>query len=54
MPRSRVHLIYTGHLYEGKISLPIMYVRNWGLKRGEGVCSKGVYFSEFTVYIEQW
>ena len=25
------------------------YVRTWGLKRGEGVCSKGVYFRELTV-----
>ena len=49
MPRSRRCLLRTGHLYKGKISLPTMYVRNWGLKRGEGVCSKGIYFWEFTV-----
>ena len=26
------------------------YVRTWGLKRGEGVCSKGAYFRELTVF----
>ena len=27
------------------------YVRIWGLKRGEGVCSKGAYFQELTVWL---
>ena len=32
-----------GHLHKGKIAI---YVRTWGLKRGEGICSKGAYFQE--------
>ena len=26
------------------------YVRTWGLKRGEGVCSKGAHFRELMVH----
>ena len=32
--------------------LPI-YVRTSGLKRGEGVCSKGAYFRELTIIITE-
>ena len=34
-----------GAFTQGKIT----YVRTWGLKRGEAVCSKGAYFQELTV-----
>ena len=49
MPRSRGHLIYTGHLYEGK-----NVCEKLGVKKGGGCLLKGGVFSEFTVYIEQW
>ena len=35
----------TEHLHGGKIP----YVTTWGLKRGEGICLKGVYFGKLTV-----
>ena len=37
-------MLAMGHLHEKKT-----YTRNWGLKRVEGVSSKGVYFQMLTV-----
>ena len=46
MPRRRS--IRLGHSCEGKIPI---YVRTLGLKKGEGVCLKGMYFWKFTAVL---
>ena len=44
MPRRRSN---GGAFIQGKNT----FVRNWGVKRGVGVCSKGAYFRELNQYI---